>query len=74
MIDRWTIEVSDDLPVDTLPCTTSVINTPPGVRNDISLARERVRSIALDPIQREAHLVLEKIRLKDEKSRREIMN
>ena len=72
--DRWTIEVSDDLPVDTLLYTTSVINTPSGVRNDISLARERVMSIALDPIQREALLVLEKIRLKDEKSRREMMN
>jgi DNA transposition AAA+ family ATPase len=66
--------VSDGLPVDTLLYTTSVINTPSGVRNDISLARERVMSIALDPIQREALLVLEKIRLKDEQSRREIMN
>src|ERR1700692_3233871 len=72
--DRWTSEVSDDLPVDTLLYTTSVINTPSGVRNDISLARERVMSIALDPIQREALLVLEKIRLKDEQRRREIMN
>jgi DNA transposition AAA+ family ATPase len=72
--DRSTSEVSDGLPVDTLLYTTSVINTPSGVRNDISLARERVMSIALDPIQREALLVLEKIRLKDEQSRREIMN
>src|SRR5580692_12606358 len=32
--DRWTSEVSDDLPVDTLLYTTSVINTPSGVRND----------------------------------------
>ena len=72
--DRWTSEVSDGLPVDTLLYTTSVINTPSGVRNDISLARERVMSIALDPIQREAVLVLEKIRLKAEQSRREIMN
>ena len=54
--DRWTSEVSDDLPVDTLLYTTSVINTPSGVRNDISLARERVMSIVLDPIRREALL------------------
>jgi hypothetical protein len=40
--DRWTSEVSDDLPVDTLLYTTSVINTPSGVRNDINMARERV--------------------------------
>jgi hypothetical protein len=72
--DRWTCEVSDDLPVDTLLYTTSVINTPSGIRNDISMARERVMSIVLDPIRSEAHIVLEKIRLKDEKSRREIMN
>ena len=52
--DRWTSEVSDDLPVDTLLYTTSVVNTPSGVRNDISLARERVMSIVLDPIRREA--------------------
>jgi hypothetical protein len=30
--DRWTSEVSDDLPVDTLLYTTSVINTPSRVR------------------------------------------
>jgi hypothetical protein len=52
--DRWTSEVSDDLPVDTLLYTTSVINTPSGVRNDINMARERVMSIVLDPIRREA--------------------
>lgn len=50
--DRWTSEVSDDLPIDTLLYTTSVINTPSGVRNDISLARERVMSVVLDPIRR----------------------
>jgi hypothetical protein len=66
--DRWTSEVSDDLPVDTLLYTTSVINTPSGVRNDISMARERVMSIVLDPVRREALLVLEKIRLKMKRS------
>jgi AAA domain len=72
--DRWTSEVSDDLPVDTLLYTTSVINTPSGVRNDINMARERVMGIVLTPIRREASVVLEEIRLKDEKRRREIMD
>ena len=72
--DRWTSEVSDDLPVDTLLYTTSVINTPSGVRNDINMARERVMSIVLNPIRREASVVLEQIRVKDEKRRREIMD
>jgi AAA domain len=72
--DRWTSEVTDDRPVDTLLYTTSVVNTPSRVENDIKLARERVMSIVLDPIRREATMVLEEIRLKDEKSRREIMN
>jgi hypothetical protein len=52
--DRWTSEVSDDLPVDTLLYTTSVINTPSGVRNDINMARERVMGIVLTPEGREA--------------------
>jgi hypothetical protein len=60
--------------VDTLLYTTSVINTPSGVRNDINMARERVMSIVLNPIRREASVVLEAIRVKDEKRRREIMD
>jgi hypothetical protein len=72
--DRWTSEVTDDRPVDTLLYTTSVVNTPSRVESDIKMARERVMSIVLDPIRREATMVLEEIRLKDEKSRREIMN
>ena len=66
--------MSDDLPIDTLLYTTSVINTPSGVRNDINMARERVMSIVLDPIRREALVTLDEIRHKDEKRRREIMN
>ena len=66
--------MSDELPVDTLLYTTSVINTPSRVENDINMARERVMSIVLDPIRREALVVLEEIRLKDEKRRRDIMN
>jgi hypothetical protein len=52
------------MPVDTLLYTTSVINTPSGVRNDINMARERVMNIVLNPIRSEASLVLEEIRLK----------
>jgi hypothetical protein len=50
--------------------TTSVVNTPSRVDTDISLAKERVRNILLDPIQQEARIVLDEIRLKDEKRRR----
>lgn len=60
--------MNDNMPVDTLLYTASVINTPSGVKSDINM------SIVLDPIRREALLVLEKIRLKDEKRRREIMD
>jgi len=54
--------------------TTSVVNTPSRVDFDIKLAKEKVKNILLDPIQREARIVLDEIRLKDEKRRREIMN
>jgi hypothetical protein len=60
--DRWTSEVNDDRPVDTLLYTTSVVNTPSRVENDIKMAREKVMSIILDPIRREATMVLEEIR------------
>lgn len=60
--------------MDTLRHTTSVIDTPSSVRNDINMARERVMSVVLDTIRRESSIVLEEIRLKDEKRRREIMN
>jgi hypothetical protein len=61
--DQWTSKVSDDLPVGTLQYTTSVINTPSGVRNDINMARDRVMSIVLNPIRREDSVVLEEIRV-----------
>ena len=72
--DRWTSEVSDELPIDTLLYTTSVVNTPSRVENDINMAREKVMSIVLDPMRREAAVALEEIRLEDEKRRREIMD
>lgn len=55
--DQWTSDVSDDLPVDTLLYTTAVINTLSGVRNDINMARERVMSIVLNQIRREASVI-----------------
>jgi hypothetical protein len=51
-----------------------MINTPTRVESDISMAREKVMSIVLDPMRREAAVVLEEIRLEDEKKRREIMD
>src|SRR5271170_7284072 len=72
--DRWTSEIRDDRPVDTLLYTTSVVNTPSRVENDIKMARKGVNKNLLGPIPREATMVLEEIRLKDEKSRREIMD
>jgi hypothetical protein len=67
--DAWTNEVKDNRPVDTVLYTTSVVNTPSRVDIDISLAEQRVRNILLDPIQQEARIVLDEIRLKDEKRR-----
>src|SRR3979490_3617499 len=59
--DRWTSDVTDDRPADTLLYTTSVVNTPSRVDIAINLARERMMSIVLDPIQQEARTVLEAI-------------
>jgi type II secretory pathway predicted ATPase ExeA len=66
--------VKDNRPIDTVLYTTSVVNTPSRVDTDISLAKERVRNILLDPIQQEARIVLDEIRLKDEKRRKDIMD
>src|SRR5271163_804201 len=54
--DAWTTEVKDNRPIDTVLYTTSVVNTPSRVDTDISLAKERVRNILLDPIQQEARM------------------
>lgn len=72
--DAWTTEVKDNRPIDTVLYTTSVVNTPSRVDTDISLAKERVRNILVDPIQQEARIVLDEIRLKDEKRRRDILD
>jgi hypothetical protein len=72
--DRWTSETTDDLPIDTLFYTTSVVNTPSQVSQDLHMARERLMSIVLDPIRREGTAVLEKLRIKDEKRRKEILD
>lgn len=52
----------------------AVINTPARVASDLSHARERLTGIAVRPIEREAHAVLEEIRLRDVARRREILN
>ena len=72
--DAWITEVKDNRPIDTVLYTTSVVNTPSRVDIDISLAKQRARNILLDPIQQEAKTVLDEIRLKDEKRRRDIMD
>jgi hypothetical protein len=51
--DRWTSESRDQLPINTLLYTTSVINTPSRFESDIRLARERLMGIALRPLRRE---------------------
>jgi DNA transposition AAA+ family ATPase len=71
--DRWTSETTDDLPVDTLLYTTSVINTPSRISQDISMAREKVMSIVLDPLRREGRAALDVIRIRDEKRRKELL-
>jgi hypothetical protein len=72
--DRWTSGSLDQLPIDTILYTTSVINTPSRVDSDIRLARERLMGIAMRPIRKEATEVLDAIRLRDEAERKEMMN
>jgi AAA domain len=72
--DRWTSGSRDQLPINTVLYTTSVINTPSRVESDIRLARERLMGIALRPLRREATEVLEAIRLRDEAKQKEVLN
>ncbi len=72
--DRWTSQSRDQLPINTILYTTAVINTPSRIEIEIGMARERIMSIALNPIRKEAKEVLDAIRIRDEAIRREIMN
>ena len=72
--DRWTAESSDQLPINTLLYTTSVINTPSRVESDLRKAREKLMGIAMRPLRREAAAVLDAIRLRDEARRNEIVD
>jgi hypothetical protein len=72
--DRWTSESRDELPIDTIFYTTSVVNTPSRIESDISLVRDGLMEIALRPIRRKATETLDTIRLQDEARRREILN
>ncbi len=65
---------TDHIELDTLFYTTAVVNMPCRVEHDIHHARERLMSIAMRPLRREAREVLEAIRLRDEARRREILN
>ena len=71
--DRFTSESRDQLPLDTLLYTTSVVNTPSRVEADIGLVRERLMEIAFAPPPEGAE-TLDAIRLRDEARRREILN
>ncbi len=59
---------------DTVHCTRLRSSTHPrGSLPDLGRAREKLTGIAVRPIEREAHTVLETIRLRDEARRREIL-
>ncbi len=73
-LDRWTAESRDQLPINTVFYTTSVVNTPSRVEGEIRLARERIMGIALRPLRREADEVLTKIRARDNTNRKQIMD
>jgi hypothetical protein len=66
--DRWTSQSRDQLPINTIFYTTSVVNTPSRIEADIGMARERLMGIAMNPIPLEAKEVLDAIRLRDETS------
>jgi hypothetical protein len=72
--DRWTSLSRDQLPINTILYTTAVINTPSRNESDIGMARDRLMGIAMNPIRVKAKEVLDAIRLRDEASRREILN
>jgi DNA transposition AAA+ family ATPase len=63
--DRWTTESDDQLPIDTILYTTSVVNTPSRVESDIRMTCERLMGIALRPIRGKATETLDAIRLRD---------
>lgn len=73
-VHREPAESRDQLPIDTVLYTTEVVNTPARVQFDIRTTRERLKEVALRPIQREATDTLEAIRLRDKAHRAEIMN
>ena len=72
--DRWTAESSDQLPINTLLYTTSVINTPSRVESDLRKAREKLMGTAMRTLRREAAALLDAIRLRDEARRNEIVD
>jgi DNA transposition AAA+ family ATPase len=71
LVDRWTEESKDGVPIDTVLYTPAIVNTPSGVASDLGRARERVDGIAKRPIRREAREVLDAIRLRDDAAREE---
>ena len=72
--DRWTIEASDQQPINTVLYTTTVINTPSRIELDTRRTREKIMEVALRPIRRQATDALAAIRLRDEAHRKEVLN
>jgi PHD/YefM family antitoxin component YafN of YafNO toxin-antitoxin module len=71
---RWTFESRDQLPINTLLYTTSVINTPSRVESDIRLAQESLMGVALRLFDVKPPWVFDAIRLRDETKRKEVLN
>jgi hypothetical protein len=72
--DRWTSLSRGQLPINTILHTTAVINTPSRNESDIGMAHDRLMGITMNPIRVKAKEVLFTISLRDEASRREILN
>jgi hypothetical protein len=71
---REPAESRDHLPIDTVLYTTEVVNTPARVEFQIRTTRERLKEVALRPIEKEASDTLDAIRLRDQTRRAEILN
>ncbi len=73
-VHRQSAESLDQQPIDTVLYTTEVVNTPARVQFEIRTTRERLKEVALRPIQQKATETLDAIRVRDEARRAEIMN
>jgi hypothetical protein len=63
--DRSTSKSRDQLPINTILYTTSVINTSSRIEAAIGMARESLIGIAMNPIRLETKEVLDALRLRE---------